>query len=209
MFTGLVRTVGEVVSTGASGAGLRLGIRPQTWPWRREPGDSICVSGCCLTLVEAGHDGVLRFDAIPETLSKTTLGSWAAGRNVNLEPSMAMGDPVGGHTVQGHVDGVGTVLGVDKNDGWRVRIETPAAVGPYLVDKGSVAVDGVSLTIARTGQGERGAWWFEVALIPETLDRTTLRGLEAGDAVNLEADIFAKTVGRMVEQYLQRAGGGS
>lgn len=151
----------------------------------------------------------MAFDVVPETLSRTTLGSWVVGRRVNLEPSLAAGDPLGGHTVQGHVDGVGVVLGVDAADGWRVRIAAPETVGPYLVEKGSVAVEGVSLTIARTAgaQGEEPAW-FGVALIPETLERTTLQGLEAGDAVNLEADVFAKTVAVMVERYLGRGEAG-
>ncbi|MFK7884913.1 MAG: riboflavin synthase, partial [Phycisphaerales bacterium] len=119
-----------------------------------------------------------------------------------LEPAARMGDRLDGHIVQGHVDCVGEVLNVDETEGWRVRVSVPAKMGRYLVPKGSITVDGVSLTLAATGGVKEGTPWFEVALIPETLERTTLKGLAAGDGVNIECDITAKTVAHMVEHYL-------
>ncbi len=204
MFTGIVRHVGRVVSSQRTASGRRLTIDPLGWGHLPEPGDSIACSGCCLTLVEpvGSADGMFTFDAIPETLAKTTLGGWAADTRINLEPAARMGDRLDGHIVQGHVDGVGTVDSIDQSDGWRVRVSVPAEMGRYLVPKGSVTVDGVSLTLAGTGGVKEGTPWFEVALIPETLERTTLEGLSAGDGVNIECDITAKTVAHMVEHYM-------
>lgn len=208
MFTGIVRHVGRVASVEKTATGLRLVVDPRGWGHRPEPGDSIANSGCCLTLVrdvdEAG--GMLTFDAIPETLAKTTLGAWAPGHGVNLEQAARMGDRLDGHIVQGHVDGVGVVDRVETADGWRVRIGVPAEMGRYLVPKGSVTVDGVSLTLAAVGGIREGSPWFEVALIPETLARTTLKDLKAGDGVNIECDITAKTVAHVVEHYMSLRG---
>jgi riboflavin synthase alpha subunit len=182
VFTGLVREVGRVASFEAG----RLVVEAET---SGELGDSIAVDGVCLTVVENGG-GRLAFDVVPETLSRVK----PFGAHVNLEPALRAGDPLGGHYVQGHVDGVGTVAAVTPEaDGVRVRIEPPAELLRYLVEKGSVAVDGVSLTVAAVD--ETG---FEVALIPHTLEVTTLGRLSSGGRVNLEADVLAKYVERLL-----------
>jgi riboflavin synthase len=182
VFTGLVREVGRVASFDDG----RLVVEAAT---TAELGDSVAVDGVCLTVVDT-HGGALAFDVVPETLSRVK----AFGEHVNLEPALRAGDPLGGHYVQGHVDGVGRVAAVEpEQDGARLRVEPPAELLRYLVEKGSVAIDGVSLTVA--GVGETA---FEVALIPHTLAATTLSRLEPGDSVNLEADVLAKYVERLL-----------
>lgn len=193
MFTGIVQAKGVVAAVRAQPAGVRLSIDPRGW----KPsggislalGDSVCVSGVCLTLasLEAGR---LHFDVIGETLAKTTLGELAPGHQVNLEPSLTPNSPLGGHFMQGHIDGVGVVRGI-KNDphDWRVTITPPAELLDYIIPKGSIAIDGVSLTIASIDAGS-----FDVALIPTTLELTTMGALAAGSRVNLEGDILTKTV---------------
>ena len=182
MFTGLVREVGEVVSFEDG----RLVVASETVA---ELGDSVAIAGVCLTVVENGG-GKLAFDVVPETLARVKP---FAGR-VNVEPALRAGDPLGGHQVQGHVDGVGRVASVEpEGDGVRVRIEPPAEILRYCVEKGSVTVDGVSLTVA--GVDETG---FEVALIPHTLAETTLSLLVSGDNVNLETDVLAKYVEKLL-----------
>ena len=156
-------------------------------------GDSVSVAGVCLTVVEAG-EGRLAFDVVPETLSRTALGGLAADDRVNLESALRVGDPLGGHVVQGHVDAVGRVRSVESEGGGRrVWVDAPESVLGYCIEKGSIAVDGVSLTVAALD--EEG---FEVALIPHTLAVTTLGRLEPGDQVNLEADVLGKVVERLV-----------
>ncbi len=194
MFTGLVQAVGEVKQTAPSEAGRRLVIDPRGWGHRPAPGESISVSGACLTMV-GEFTGELVFDVVPETLEKTTLGALGVGDRVNLERSLAAGDLIGGHFVQGHVDGVGEVERVETDDERRVRVAASGSVAQYMVPKGSVAVDGVSLTIAAV-DGDS----FEVALIPTTLEETTLGELRAGAKVNLEADTLAKTVAVLLER---------
>lgn len=181
MFTGLVREVGEVVSFEDGRLVVECGTAA-------ELGDSVAIAGVCLTVVELGR-GQLSFDVVPETVARVKP---FAGR-VNVEPALRAGDPLGGHQVQGHVDGVGTVVSVDpEGDGLRVRIGAPAELLRYCVEKGSVTVDGVSLTVAAVdGTG------FEVALIPHTLAGTTLSLLAAGDNVNLETDVLAKYVEKL------------
>lgn len=196
MFTGLVEHVGTVRASHVTPSGRRLEVHVEGWPADPVTGESISVSGCCLTLV-AHAAGSLLFDVIPQTLSCTTLGDHAAGDPVNLERSVRAHGLLGGHLVQGHVDGVGTVLAVDRDRGWRVRVRPPVPVQALMVDRGSVTVDGVSLTVAAVGPD-----WFEVALIPETLQRTTLRELQPGDRVNVEADVLAKMVARQVSLRL-------
>jgi len=182
MFTGLVREVGDVVSFEDG----RLVVASETVA---ELGDSVAIAGVCLTVVDNGG-GRLGFDVVPETLVRVKP---FAGR-VNVEPALRAGDPLGGHQVQGHVDGVGRVASVEpEGDGVRVRIEAQPDVLRYCVEKGSVTVDGVSLTIA--GVDETG---FEVALIPHTLAATTLSQLSAGDSVNLETDVLAKYVEKLL-----------
>jgi riboflavin synthase len=179
MFTGIVREVGRVVEFDGS----RLVVEAQT---AAAAGDSVAVDGVCLTVVDGSR---LAFDVVPETLARTTLGGLARGDGVTIEPALRAGEPLGGHYVQGHVDGVGRVRTVGET----VWFDAPAGVLRYLVEKGSIAVDGVSLTVA--GLDEAG---FAVALIPHTLAETTLGGLAPGDGVNLEADVLAKYVERLL-----------
>lgn len=182
MFTGLVREVGEVVSFEDG----RLVVECATVA---ELGDSIAIAGVCLTVVEHGG-GRLSFDVVPETLARVKP---FAGR-VNVEPALRAGDPLGGHQVQGHVDGVGSVTSVvPEGPGRRVRLELAAGLLRYCADKGSISVDGVSLTIAALGDS-----WIEVALIPHTLGATTLSELLAGALVNIEVDVLAKYAERLV-----------
>jgi riboflavin synthase len=187
MFTGLVREVGEVVSFEAG----RLVVECGTVA---ELGDSVAIAGVCLTVVENGG-GRLAFDVVPETLAHT---KQFAGR-VNVEPALRAGDPLGGHQVQGHVDGVGRVTSVaPEGAGVRVRIEPAPELLRYCVEKGSITVDGVSLTVAGVdGTG------FEVALIPYTLAETTLSGLAPGDSVNLETDVLAKYVEKFLPDTMR------
>jgi riboflavin synthase len=155
-------------------------------------GESVACSGVCLTVVERGG-GLVSFDAVPETLSRTTIGSWRPGSTVNLERALALSDRLGGHLVQGHVDAVGEVLSrAPEGQGARLAISLPASIAPLVAEKGSIAVDGVSLTVAVAGRDR-----FEVALIPETLVRTTLGEARPGTKVNLEADVVARHVARL------------
>lgn len=210
MFTGLVQAIGRVERVEAVPEGVRLVIDSRGWDPGARRGGSVAVNGCCLTLTDDPCDqsGRLRFVAIPETLEKTTLGGLQADSRVNLETAVSASTLMGGHFVQGHVDGVGRVVRVpegpagDADGSWRVRLEPPAGLMRYMTPKGSVCLDGVSLTIAGLDPA-RG--WIEVALIPETLDQTTLRGWCSGDGVNFEADVLAKTVVHQIEHFLDRA----
>jgi riboflavin synthase alpha subunit len=193
MFTGIVRELGRVEAF--DGSHLVV-VAPETAA-TVGPGDSVAVAGVCLTVV-ANRDGRLTFDAVPETLSRTALGSLRPGDAVNVEPSLRVGDPLGGHVVQGHVDSVGRVRSVtQEGDGRRMWFDAPETVIRYCIEKGSIAVDGASLTIAAFG--DEG---FEVALIPHTLAVTTLGTLEPGDEVNLEADVLGKVVERLLTARL-------
>lgn len=197
MFTGLVQTVGTIAKSEPTAEGRRLTLAVTPWdtrPWQL--GESICLSGCCLTL--AAHDeATLSFDVIHETLSKTTLGTWQRGARVNLERSVTPDTLLGGHVVQGHVEGVAIIDTVTKDEGWRIRIRPPAALMPCITPKGSITIDGVSLTVAAVQPRE----WFEVALIPETLARTTLADLNPAASCNIETDIMARTVIHWLEHY--------
>ena len=181
MFTGIVREVGRVVEFDGS----RLVVDAAA---KAEAGDSVAVAGVCLTVLPGSR---LAFDVVPETLSRTTLGGLKQGDRVNIEPALRVGDPLGGHNVQGHVDGIGHVRG---NLGEPVWIDAPADILRYCIEKGSITVDGVSLTIAAIDDAG-----FAVALIPHTLAETTLGELQPGDPVNLEADVLAKYVERLLE----------
>jgi riboflavin synthase len=178
VFTGIVRERARVVSAEDGRLVVESTLQPQT-------GDSIAVNGVCLTVTER-QDGRLAFDVMAETLARAK----PFGREVNLEPAIAAGDPLGGHYVQGHVDGIGRVRSFE---GERLRVEAPAAILRYCVEKGSIAVDGVSLTIASLHEDA-----FEVALVAHTLAQTTLGSLQPGDSVNLEADVLAKYVERLL-----------
>ncbi len=195
MFTGIVRELGRVASLHGGEDGVRLRIEaPAIAPGTRI-GDSVSINGCCLTAVEV-DEGTLAFDAVPESLRRTALGRLGEGARVNLEPALRAGEPLGGHYVQGHVDGVGRVRSVaPEGDGARVWVDAPQEVLGLCVEKGSVAVEGVSLTVAELD--ERG---FAVALVPHTLVETTLGALAPGDELNLEADVLAKYVERLLER---------
>ena len=193
MFTGIVRERGRVVSVERGADDLRLRIEAPVTASQAAVGDSISVSGCCLTAT-ALEDGRISFDAVPETLARTALARLAGGEDVNVEPAVRAGEPLGGHYVQGHVDAVGRVRSVDREDGVRVWIAAPPDVLRLCVEKGSITVDGVSLTIAKLVDDA-----FAVALVPHTLAATTLGGLQPGAEVNLEADVLAKYVERLLE----------
>lgn len=203
MFTGLVQAVGTVAALEPHQNTTRLVIDPLAWDHHPAPGDSISVSGCCLTVVslsgpaKGGVSGRgFEFDVIPESLSKTMLGGLKPGSRVNLEHSVTASTLMGGHQVQGHVDGVGQIAQIDSAEGWRVRVSVPSHLMRFMIPKGSVCLDGVSLTLAAVSPGES---WIEVALIPETLERTTLSDRAVGDAVNLEGDIMVKTIVHTLE----------
>jgi riboflavin synthase len=189
VFTGLVREVGTVVSMEN---GRLVLSAPQT-ARAAQLGDSIAVDGVCLTVVGC-LDSTLSFDAVPETLARTSLGTLDRESRVNLEPSLRAGEPLGGHIVQGHVDGVATVRSVaGEGGGQRVWFDAPADLLRYVVEKGSIAVNGTSLTVADTD--DEG---FAVALIPHTLGATNLGGLQRDDTVNLEVDVLAKYVEKLL-----------
>jgi riboflavin synthase len=194
VFTGIVREVGNVASIEGGADGVRIEIdAPATAASGVALGDSIAINGCCLTIV-AATNGRLAFEAVPETLSRTALQNLGPGSRVNLEAALRAGDPLGGHYVQGHVDGVGRVRSTEpEGDGKRIWIDAGPEILRYVVDKGSITVEGASLTIA--GLDDAG---FAVALIPHTLAETTLGELAAGDLVNLETDVLAKYVERLL-----------
>ena len=203
MFTGIVREVGRVVSLEPGTGGARLVVdAPETASESPRIGDSIALNGCCLTLtaLEGSHAA---FTAVPETLERTSLGALDVGSRVNVEPAMRLGERLGGHIVQGHVDGLGTVRSFEpEGEGKRLALQVPPELRRYCVYKGSIAVDGVSLTIAEvTGEG------VEIALIPHTLEATLLGSRRVGDAVNLEVDVLAKHVERLTEAYRARDSG--
>jgi riboflavin synthase len=193
VFTGIVREIGSLVEAQGDDAGRALVVRAPLAAGAAAVGDSVSVAGVCLTAEEVAGD-TLRFHAVAETLRRTTLGTLRAGDEVNVEPALRAGEPLGGHVVQGHVDGVGTVASVEpEGEGLRVLVEAAEDVLRYCVVKGSITVDGVSLTVA-----ELHADAFGVALVPHTLEATTLGELVPGRPVNLEVDVLAKYVERLV-----------
>ena len=201
MFTGIVEGTGTVAALAAAddASGARLEVEAAFLAGDLRLGESVAVNGCCLTVAEATAAGFAA-DLVAETLRRTALGGLAAGDLVNLERPMALGGRLGGHLVQGHVDGVARVLErTEVGAGEEVRIELPADLARYVVEKGSVAVDGVSLTVAGVGPG-----WFAVALVPHTLEVTTLGRRRPGDPVQLEVDVVAKYVERLVEGRVVR-----
>jgi riboflavin synthase len=192
VFTGIVRELGRVAAVDGGEAGIRVVVDAPETAAAVAVGDSVSVNGVCLTAVDA-EDGNLTFDAVPETLARSSLGRLVAGSQVNLEPALRAGDPLGGHIVQGHVDGLGRVRTLEpEGEGRRIWIDAPPALLRYLVEKGSIAVDGVSLTVAALDEES-----FAVALIPHTLAATTFGVLKPGDEVNLEVDVLAKYVERL------------
>ncbi len=193
MFTGLIREVGTVVSREGGPDGVRLTIEAPATAARAELGDSVAIDGVCLTVVQAAGD-TLAFDAVPETLARTSLETLDHGSRVNLEPALRAGEPLGGHYVQGHVDGAGSIRSVEpEGDGKRIWVDAQPELLRYVVEKGSIAVQGASLTVAAVDAGG-----FAVALIPHTLGATTLGSLEPQDRVNLETDVLAKYVEKLL-----------
>lgn len=193
MFTGIVRELGRVESLNGEPAGMRLRVAAPVTASSTNAGDSVAVNGVCLTAVEVGG-GVLAFDAVPETLRRSSLSRLAEGGSVNVEPAVRAGEPLGGHIVQGHVDGVGRVLRLEpEGEGAKLTVEAPPELLRYVVEKGSVTVEGVSLTIAALAPDS-----FEIALVPHTLTATTLGSLAPGDEVNLEVDVLARYVERLL-----------
>jgi len=201
MFTGLIQDVGTIVEVRQEGQACHLEIATHLSGGLRE-GDSLAVNGPCLTVTSRGTERV-RATAVAETLARTTLGRLRRGDRVHLEPALAVGDPLGGHLVQGHVDGVGAVRATTRRGvSVEVSIGADAEVLRYVVAKGSIAIDGVSLTVAALDEAT-----FTVALVPHTLSMTTLGDRRAGDAVNLEVDILAKYVERMIAPWREGGAG--
>ncbi len=196
MFTGIVEELGEVVGTEDLGDSARLTISGRLVTDDARHGDSIAVNGVCLTVVDVLPDGRFTADVMAETLNRSSLAVLRAGSRVNLERAAAVNSRLGGHIVQGHVDGTGTVISRTPSQHWEVvRIALPAALSRYVVEKGSITVDGVSLTVSALGED-----WFEVSLIPTTLAMTTLGGAVEGTPVNLEVDVIAKYVERLLDE---------
>ena len=196
MFTGLVEEKGAVTAIEELGDSVRITIRGPLVTSDAQHGDSIAINGCCLTVMAQGDD-MFSADVMRETLDKTSLGDLTVGDEVNLERATQSGARLGGHIVQGHVDGTGTILDRTPSEHWEVvRIALPPELAKYLVDKGSVTVDGTSLTVVEVVDAHQP--WFSVSLIPTTLTDTTLGTKSAGDRVNLEVDIIAKYVERLM-----------
>lgn len=193
MFTGIVRERGRVLRADGGPEGLLLEIAAPETAGLSAVGDSVSIGGACLTVTSV-TDGRMTFHAVPETMRRSSLGRLERGAEVNLEPALRAGDPLGGHYVQGHVDAVGTVRSLEREgDGARLWVDAPPEVLRYCVEKGSITVEGVSLTIAGVDEGG-----IAIALVPHTLDATTLGSLSPGDAVNLESDVLAKYVEKLV-----------
>ncbi|MFE9635994.1 riboflavin synthase [Streptomyces sp. NPDC006463] len=193
MFTGIVEELGEVAAVEQLAEASRFRLRGPLVTEGAKHGDSIAVNGVCLTVVETA-DGEFTADVMQETLNRSSLGALAEGSRVNLERPMALGGRLGGHLVQGHVDGTGTILSRTPSEHWEiVKIALPENLSRYVVEKGSITVDGVSLTVV-----EAAADWFTISLIPTTLALTTLGIKQSGDPVNLEVDVLAKYVERLL-----------
>ncbi|MBI1303042.1 MAG: riboflavin synthase [Phycisphaera sp.] len=219
MFTGLVQALGTVRSVEDGRAGRRIRIGFGAWTHLPEPGASIAVNGCCLTVAAVERSGerngehigqrggsvggeiVAAFDAIPQTLAVTAIGALAQGSTVNLEHAATASTYLGGHVVLGHVDGLAKVVGLETHGEWRLRVALPAGLGRLAVDKGSIALDGVSLTIARVEDLSGDRTVIDVCLIPETLARTNLGARVVGDAMHVEMDHLAKLVARQMERW--------
>jgi riboflavin synthase len=196
MFTGLIQEVGLVRKTDKQGHDLRLTLQAPLLSSRVKLGDSVAVNGCCLTVVDI-QTSLLAFQAVPETLNRTVLGLLQEGSKVNLELPLTLSDPLGGHFVQGHVDGLAEITAIDpEGQGVRMAVKVPQNLSRYMVEKGSIALNGISLTIAAL-QGNQ----LEVALIPHTLQNTDLGSKKVGDLLHVEVDILAKYVEKLSANY--------
>lgn len=193
MFTGLVEELGQVQRVARQGAFQRMDIAAQKVLQDMAIGDSVNIDGACQTVI-AFDAHSFSVETVSETLSRTTLGQFQGGRTVNLERALRLGDRLGGHIVQGHVDAVGQIAAIGQTDGeWRIRIATPEALRPYIAHKGSITVDGISLTVAEVDAGG-----FTIAVIPHTFDNTVLSQRRSGDGVNLEVDVIARYIERLL-----------
>ena len=201
MFTGIIKHIGTVTNVRPAAGGSRLVISVNDWGPDLSRGQSVCVRGVCLTVTSVKGPAI-EFDVIPETLRRSTLGDLKPGQTVNMEPSLRVGDALDGHFLQGHVDGTAVLKRHDQQAGEHIMwFEPESAIMPYLIPKGSVAVDGVSLTIAEvTGRT------FSVALIPTTLELTTLDNLRVGDRINVETDIISRSVVHHIRSMEQANG---
>lgn len=198
MFTGIIEELGEVLAWERTGDAARITVRAPLAVSDASHGDSIAVSGVCLTVVDQGEDWFTA-DVMGISIEVTTIGERRPGDRVNIERAAAVGDRLGGHIVQGHVDGTATVLATEDGSAWRVvRFSLPTELAPLVTRKGSISIDGTSLTVSAVSDPSEAQQWFEVSLIPETLEATTLGALTAGDRVNLETDILARHVERML-----------
>ena len=198
MFTGIIEELGTVLTWNRSGDSARLTVRAPLAASDAGHGDSISVGGVCLTVVGQGSDW-FEADVMAESIASSTLDGVQVGQQVNIERATAVGDRLGGHIVQGHIDGTSQVLAIVEGSAWRVvRLRLPRELSPLVTRKGSIAIDGVSLTVSAVSEPAEREAWFEVSLIPETLAATTLGGLAAGDRVNLETDILARHVQRLL-----------
>jgi len=208
MFTGIIEEIGEITAIEPSGDGWRLTVRAPKAAADAVHGESIAVSGVCLTVVGSTPES-FDADVMKQTLDVAALGTASVGTRVNIEKAMPVGARLGGHIVQGHVDGTGAVIDVRPGQEWSVlRISLPADLAPLVVDKGSISVDGTSLTVSAVSAPDAVEAWFEVSLIPETLAATTLGTRSVGDRVNLETDILARHVERLLA-FRAAAEGGS
>ena len=198
MFTGIVEEIGRVTAVEPSGDGLRLTLHAPKAVEGVHHGDSIAISGVCLTVVDSTDEGFTA-DVMKQTLDMTTLAGVAPGRTVNVERALASGGRLGGHIVQGHVDGTGEIIEVRPGDKWQVvRVAISRELAPLVVDKGSITLDGTSLTVSAVSDASETQQWLEVSLIPETLRATTFGERGVGDRVNVETDILARHVQRLV-----------
>lgn len=206
MFTGIIQQCGTVIERRDAEHGMTLVIDPGSWLHSPREGDSIAVNGCCLTVHHRNNgDHRLQFDVIPETLRCTAIGRLQQGDRVHLEHAATPTTLLGGHLVQGHIDGVGEVISVDDEDAeYRLRLRVPPGLSQYIIAKGSIAINGVSLTIASVSGAADENDTFDVALIPATLKLTTLGELKRGDLVNIETDYIAKLVVNTAQQVNRR-----
>lgn len=199
MFTGIIEEIGEIVAFEREGEHARLTVHGPLAVSDASHGDSISVNGMCLTVVEQTTDTFTAF-VMGISLDTGSLGDLTTGSRVNLERAAAVGDRLGGHIVQGHIDGTAELLSIDAGSDWHVyRFALDSEIAPFVARKGSIAVHGVSLTVSGLSEATDPEQWFEVSLIPETLTATVLGELRPGDRVNIETDIFARHVARMLE----------
>ncbi|MFF0813874.1 riboflavin synthase [Rhodococcus sp. NPDC003318] len=198
MFTGIVEELGEIVAKEDLADAARFTVRGPLVTSDAGHGDSIAVNGVCLTVVDVLDGEAFTADVMAETLNRSSLGALVVGSRVNLERAAALNSRLGGHLVQGHVDGTGTIISRSPSENWEVvRISLPASISRYVVEKGSITVDGVSLTVSALGGDAQDGEWFEISLIPTTLALTVLGTATPGTVVNLEVDVIAKYVERL------------